>query len=403
MADSSSIRVVARICAALALVVALFCAVGAPAQAQVVVSLTFDDGAATQYREARPALLARGLQATFYVNSGFIHAGPESPTTYYMTWSQLAQLAAEGHEIGGHSLDNKSLTTEITDPEGRRHAICDDRQNLIAHGFQPVSFSYPHGNFNAAVEQIVYQCGYASARLIGGLYDSQCVRCPVAESLPPRDPYAVGSNSDVTGQWTADALKGYVVRAAAGGGGWVPLNVRDVCYAASCPAKALAGSISPPELSAFLDWLVDGAPAGTTVKTVHELVSAPPASFVSHPVLPFGAPRSDKVTAFGAVKVRKRQDIDNIHVLASMLEPGTLRASGQVKAGRLRAYRLKRASKPARPGKLVRLRLRLSKRDLRAAKRALRTHRRVRARVTITARDKPGNRQRAKRTIVLHD
>jgi peptidoglycan/xylan/chitin deacetylase (PgdA/CDA1 family) len=228
------------------------CALAGSAHAQTVVSLTFDDGATSQFVYARPALAAHGMHATFYVNTGFIGSGAESSSGYYMSWPQLAQLAGEGHEIGGHGLDNSNLTTEITDPEGRRHAVCDDRQNLVAHGFSPVSFSYPHGNFDAALEAVVFSCGYANARIVGGLYDSACVRCPVAESIPPRDPYAIGSNSDVTGQLTADALEGYVTRASLAGGGWVPLNLHDICNAADCPPRAYNGSITPSELSKFL-------------------------------------------------------------------------------------------------------------------------------------------------------
>lgn len=405
MADFIWTRALKRLGAPLTALAILICAFAGAARAQTVVSLTFDDGAVSQYVNARPALAGHGFHATFFVNSGFINPGSDGSTNpYYMSWAQLAQLAADGHEIGGHGLENKSLTTEVTDPEGRRHAVCDDRQNLIAHGFAPVSFSYPHGNFNAVVQRVVFNCGYATARLVGGLYDSACFRCPVAESIPPRDPYAVASNSDVTGQLTAAALEGYVSRAAAGGGGWVPLNIRDVCDASACPPRSLNGSISPSELNAFLDWLKAGAPTGTVVKTVREVVPAPPSALVPHVIRPFGAPAKDKVTAFGSLKVRKRQDIDQIRVSASMLEPGTLGAAGKVVVGRsVRGFKLKRSSKPARPGKRVTLRLRLRGKDRRSAKRAIHAHRRVRVRITISATDMAGNRALAKRTIVLFD
>jgi peptidoglycan/xylan/chitin deacetylase (PgdA/CDA1 family) len=403
LADLIAARVRVRRGIVMAFAVLAGWAFAATAHAQTVVSLTFDDGAQSQYVYARPALAAHGMHATFYVNSGSIYP-VDVPGGYYMSWSQLRQLAAEGHEIGGHGLDNRSLTTDVTDPEARRHAVCDDRQNLIAHGFNAVSFAYPHGHFNADVEAVVYGCGYASARLVGGLYDSACNRCPVAESIPPRDQYAVGSNSYVTGQLSADELEGYVTRAAAAGGGWVPLNLHDICFASDCPPKAFNDSISPTELRAFLDWLASDAPAGTVVKAVRELVPTPPSTFVSHPTRPFGAPASDKVTAFGSLRVRKRQDVDHIRVFAAMLEPGRLSASGRVTIGRAsRAIKLKRVSKRAVPGKLVKLRLRLSRNGLRAAKRAIRAHRRVRARIAITARDRPGNRVIAKRTIRLHD
>jgi peptidoglycan/xylan/chitin deacetylase (PgdA/CDA1 family) len=386
------------------LATALFASAGA-ARAQTVVSLTFDDGASSQYLNAGPALADYGMHGTFYVNTAFLNPRADSSTNaYYMSWSQLSQLATQGNEVGGHGLENKSLTTEVTDPEGRRHAVCDDRQNLIVNGFNPVSFAYSHGNFDAAVQSIVHACGYATARLVGGLYDSACVRCPVAESIPPRDPYAVASNSYVDGQLTADALEGYVTRAASDGGGWVPLNFHDVCNLPDCPANAVNGSISPSELRAFLGWLKSGAPPGTVVKTVQEVASNRPPAIIPHTIRPFGAPASDKVTAFASLKVRKRQDVDNIYVSAAMLEPGRLSASGTVNVPNTsRLFKLRGASKRAAPGKLVKLRLRLSRKDLRAAKRAIRAHKGVRARIKITATDKPGNRKRAKRTIRLRD
>ena len=87
-----------------------------------------------------------------------------------------------------------------------------------------------------------------------------------------------------------------------------------------------------------------------------------------------------------------------------MLEPGKLSARVRVVVGRsVRSFELTPASKRARPARRVTLRLRLRRKDLLAAKRAIHSHRRVRARVTIGATDKAGNRALAKRTIVLFD
>ena len=90
------------------------------------------------------------------------------------------------------------------------------------------------------------------------------------------------------------------------------------------------------------------------------------------------------------LRVRKRQDVDKLYVRAAMSELGTLSAKGTVK--RVKRYRFKKVSKRAVLGKLVKLRLKLSKKGLRAAKRALKRGKRVPdAKVTITARDAAGN------------
>src|SRR5690606_24950883 len=71
---------------------------------QTVVSLTWDDG----YDHQAPAaavMNAHGMAGTFFVNSGNI--GDPG----FLTKAQLDSLAANGHEIGGHSLNHYDLTT----------------------------------------------------------------------------------------------------------------------------------------------------------------------------------------------------------------------------------------------------------------------------------------------------
>src|SRR5256885_6605950 len=69
-----------------------------------VVTLGFDDGDQTQY-QVRPILASHGMHGTFYINSGEVGSGP-----YYMTWSQIHDIAAGGNEIAGHTLTHPYLT-----------------------------------------------------------------------------------------------------------------------------------------------------------------------------------------------------------------------------------------------------------------------------------------------------
>jgi len=85
-----------------------------PPAATTVVSLTFDDGSWTQW-SARQTLRDHNMRATFYVNSGLT---TDQPGGWRMTWSQLRDLAADGHEITGHTLTHPDLT-QLT-PEGPR-------------------------------------------------------------------------------------------------------------------------------------------------------------------------------------------------------------------------------------------------------------------------------------------
>jgi peptidoglycan/xylan/chitin deacetylase (PgdA/CDA1 family) len=126
-----------------------------------IVSLTFDDGTADQYA-ARTMLAQNSLDATFYVNSNNI-----GTSSSFLTWDQLSDLAADGNEIGGHTLDHVDLTT-VTTAEATRQ-VCDDRQALGSHGFAVTDFAYPFGASNSSVESIVRGCGYQSARRAWGL------------------------------------------------------------------------------------------------------------------------------------------------------------------------------------------------------------------------------------------
>jgi hypothetical protein len=315
-----------------------------------------------------------------------------------MSWQQIAGLAAYGNEIGGHTLTHARLT-DLKDSQ-RKKEVCDDRQALIAHGFDPVSFAYPYGASDPAVEGVVQGCGYASARGVGGLSHSGCGGCKDAESIPPENPFSLRSNDAGTGPMSLSKLEGYVTQAEAAGGGWAPLTFHDIC-SPPCTGADIDDSFSLANLNAFLDWLAARAPSGTVVKTVGSVMGFAdaelpvPVSATSAPV----APR-DTSTGFATLSARKRQRIRSLHVSAAMSEPGTLSARGTVKL-RKRRYHLKRVSAAAVPGRIVKLRLKLSKKGLRAVRRALRHGKRVHAVVTIKAADAAGNVSVATKRIRL--
>jgi peptidoglycan/xylan/chitin deacetylase (PgdA/CDA1 family) len=153
-----------------------------------IVSLTFDDGLSSQHT-LRSMLAQHGMYGTFYVNSGRVGLPG------MMTWSQLLDLAANGHEIGGHGVDHVELTT-LNQRDARRQ-VSNDRQALISHGFDVSSFAYPYGSHNASVRSLVRECGYSSARRAWGLCplgqfppDCDAWYPDVVEQIPPVDHYA---------------------------------------------------------------------------------------------------------------------------------------------------------------------------------------------------------------------
>jgi peptidoglycan/xylan/chitin deacetylase (PgdA/CDA1 family) len=135
---------------------------GAIAAPQMLVSLSFDGDATSQYNLGyAQALRTHDAHATFYVNSGTIGASAN-----FMSWAQLTTLATAGNDIGGKSVNATNLKTD-PNPTGQ---VCNDRAALQQHGLTPAAFAYPGGAFDASTtEAIVKSCGYGTARTAGSL------------------------------------------------------------------------------------------------------------------------------------------------------------------------------------------------------------------------------------------
>jgi peptidoglycan/xylan/chitin deacetylase (PgdA/CDA1 family) len=245
------------VAAALAVVALAIGAAGAQA-ATTIVSLQFDGALATQ-TQAVQMLAQRGLHGTFFVSSGLVG------TPRYMTWGQIGQAAAAGHEIGGFSTNHTNLSP--LNPAQVRVDVCADRAAIQAHGFGVSDFAYPFGlpatAPSDAIEAAVRSCGYDSAR-------TTTVPDGFAEPIPPVDPLATRAF-----QWAIDpqhslaALQGAVMNAEQHGGGWIQYAFQDICD--GCDPKY---SIPAATLTAFLDWLAPRAPSGTVVRTTREALGS---------------------------------------------------------------------------------------------------------------------------------
>jgi peptidoglycan/xylan/chitin deacetylase (PgdA/CDA1 family) len=234
------------------------------AHAQTVVSLTFDDGIATQMT-AKSLLAKYGMNGTFFIVDGWVGTDP-----YFMNWSQVDSLAAAGNEIGGHTVDHPFLAG-LTYAQ-QQHEICDDAATLRARGYLVTTFAYPHGSGVSYpdVRSLITQCGFHAARAVGGLYGPLCTEwCDFAERIPPRDMLGIESNEYITGPLSLSLLETYVTQAEDSGGGWVPLMFHDICDACA------DSSVSAADLDAFLAWLKARAPLGTMVKTMHDVIDGP--------------------------------------------------------------------------------------------------------------------------------
>jgi peptidoglycan/xylan/chitin deacetylase (PgdA/CDA1 family) len=232
------------------------------ATASTTVSITFDDALAEQ-NAAADILHRRGLNGTFYIISGAVG------TPGHFDQGDLKRLVSLGHEIGGHSVSHRDLTTLPAD-EARRE-VCADRATLARWGFRVASFSYPYASHNRSIEAIVRDCGYNSARLGGGILrpgtdPRGCPRCPMVETIPPANPYTVRTLQAIDPSWTLEEIKGVVTNAEDYGGGWVIL----VFHHISDDHGPL--STSPAVLDALAAWLSPRKVHGTQVKTIDQVI-----------------------------------------------------------------------------------------------------------------------------------
>lgn len=283
-------RTAVALAAALALGATMSPAPALAVEGPVVVSLTFDDGLASQYQLA-PTLAAHGVRATFFLNTGLV---PANEGAGRMTWAGARALAAAGHEIGGHTLNHVNLSDQTIPLDERRRQVCEDRANLVAHGFSPVTFAYPTGGTDATAEGIVRDCGYRVAREAGGLLETGP---NYAESVPPRDgAFAVRAlGTTYNGPITLAALQTTAQAARANGGGWLPMLFHAVCYQDNANYSTCMSGYRPVDaavIDQFLTWV--RGQSGISVKPMAEVfnggVTPPPPADTTAPTVRITSP-----------------------------------------------------------------------------------------------------------------
>jgi peptidoglycan/xylan/chitin deacetylase (PgdA/CDA1 family) len=252
---------------------------------RIFVSLTFDDGTTTQNLAGR-VLRAHGMHGTFYMNTG----KTEARDPYHLNWPQILRLHGEGNEIGGHTSTHINLTDAAIPEPVKRQEVCQDRERLQQRGLDPTSFAYPYGAFDDTAKAIVESCGYRSARSAGTVFPDGPV---FAETVPPTDPFATRALNNPAkdagageAAGVAEGLRGSpisldylqraVVSVADHGGGWLQIAFHAICsnkdprYATCMSGQA---PIDLDTFDAFLEWLQNSAPDGTSVSTVREVMN----------------------------------------------------------------------------------------------------------------------------------
>jgi len=122
------------------------------------VSFRFDDGWQSQYDVALPALQKAGIAGTFYI---ITHQLKDQGFSGFMTIAEVKQTAADGEEIGAHTQTHPHLPTLTVDQQTQE--IDGSKSDLQSWGLNPLTFSYPYGEYTTDTVQIVKDAGFTSA------------------------------------------------------------------------------------------------------------------------------------------------------------------------------------------------------------------------------------------------
>lgn len=117
------------------------------------VVLTFDDGLVGQYECAFPALVERGMTATFFVSTAL--AG--SPG--YLSWKQMREMSEAGMMFGSHGREH--IDYSGLDGATVRRELCRSREELEdGLGKAAAVFSAPYGFLNREMIERVREAGF---------------------------------------------------------------------------------------------------------------------------------------------------------------------------------------------------------------------------------------------------
>jgi peptidoglycan/xylan/chitin deacetylase (PgdA/CDA1 family) len=168
-----------------------------------LVVLTFDDSKASHHSVVRPLLKKYGFGATFFITEGFTF---NTNKDEYLTWPQIAELHADGFEIGNHTRDHMALSkANLPRLKEQVEAI---NVRCAAHGIPtPTSFAYPGNTIDPDAIQMLADLGFRFARR-GGAPEYEYAEGNGVAYEPGRDhPLLLPSAGDARPAWTLDNLK----------------------------------------------------------------------------------------------------------------------------------------------------------------------------------------------------
>lgn len=209
-----------------------------------MVSLNFDDGLGSVYRNAIPILDAHNIKSSQYIIMDSFNDQPD-----YISVSEMLTMNASGHEIGSHTRTHPHLSLlSISDAWDE---ISGSKSDLATLGATPNTvFVYPYGDYNDRIRQQVIDAGYIGARTVHSGYNTKNT-----------DKYAL-RDQHVEINTTFEQIKGYIDSAMAHNT-WLILELHEINYSGE------QYSTTPEVLQQVVDYLVaNSIPVVTTAEGI---------------------------------------------------------------------------------------------------------------------------------------
>lgn len=157
---------------------------------ECALSYTFDDGLREQYTLAFPYLEKYGFKGTFWINGAKVNRNEEhiSDTTQ-VSWDNLREMDAKGHEISSHGWAHRKLT-RISPEEALTEIERNDSVILCEVGKRPLTFCYPYNARNVQILRMASRDRVDTRTrqfALGGRMTAEALDRKVEELLKKRD------------------------------------------------------------------------------------------------------------------------------------------------------------------------------------------------------------------------
>ncbi len=180
--------------------------------------ISSDDGFRNNLDGGR-VLRDHGISACFFVNPGLIGLRDEAtirticagrlhfPPVAFLTWDEVAELRAMGHEVGSHSWEHFNLAQR--DPVAMRDDVARSHETLVARLGACPHFAYPYGRFGDLTDagfRAVFKAGHRSCA-------SAERGCHVADVPMPHDQLLIRRDHVIL-DWPLDHVRYFLAKNA---------------------------------------------------------------------------------------------------------------------------------------------------------------------------------------------